>query len=77
MQCSPVEEPGFVEQQADDYQRDKGAGGVPDDLPHQRDIAQVHNAEDQRQHRAKRRTPADAKAFGLPDDKGNGQQENQ
>ena len=40
-------------------------------------LAQVNDTEDQRQHRAKRRTPADAKAFGLPDDKGNGQQENQ
>jgi len=77
MQRGPSEESRFVEQQTDDDQCNEGAGGVPDDLPHQRNIAQVHDAEDQCEHGAERRAPADAEAFGLPDDKGDGQQEDQ
>jgi len=65
--AAQLKKTGFVEQQADDDQRNKGAGGIPDDLPHQRDISEMHHPKDQRQHRTQRRTPADAEAFGLPD----------
>ncbi|MNV97045.1 hypothetical protein D3C71_1921200 [compost metagenome] len=77
MQGRPGKEPGFIEQQADDDQRDESAGGVPDDFPHQRDIADVDHPTEQRQHGAEYGAPADAQALGLPDHQGNGQQENQ
>jgi hypothetical protein len=37
----------------------------------------MNYAENQRQYGAEHCTPTNSEAFGLPDDKGNGQQENQ
>ena len=76
MQRRPGEETGFVQQQADDDQRDEGAGGVPDDLPHRRDVRQADHPAGQRQDRAQCGTPADAQALGLPDDQHDGDEEN-
>ncbi|MNT56122.1 hypothetical protein D3C72_1934020 [compost metagenome] len=77
MQRRPGEEAGGIEQQADDDQGDESTGCVPDDLPDHRDIAPLHHPAKQGQQRPARGTPADAKASGLPDHQGNGQQENQ
>ncbi|MNH06945.1 hypothetical protein D3C79_663250 [compost metagenome] len=77
VQRRPGEEAGGIEQQADDDQGDESTGSVPDDLPDHRDIAPLHHPAKQGQQRPARGTPADAKASGLPDHQGNGQQENQ
>jgi len=76
MQCGPGKKTGFVEQQADDDQRDKGAGGVPDDVPHHGDIGQADHTKGQGQDGAHRSAPADPEALGLPDDQDDGEDKN-
>ena len=77
VQRRPFKEPGFVEQQADDDDRDEGGSRVPDDVPDDGDVVERNNAREQRNCRASNRTPADAQPLGLPDDKGDRQQEDQ
>uniref|UniRef100_A0A1I8AF93 Uncharacterized protein n=1 Tax=Steinernema glaseri TaxID=37863 RepID=A0A1I8AF93_9BILA len=72
----PFEEAGLVEQQADDDDRDEGGGGVPHNRPHRGDVVQRHRAQRQGQQCAEAGAPADAQAAGLPDDQGQGEQEN-
>ena len=40
VQRRPFEEPGFIEQQADDDDRDERRGRVPDDAPHHRHVGE-------------------------------------
>ncbi|MNT09003.1 hypothetical protein D3C71_1646890 [compost metagenome] len=67
MQRCPFKEAGLVQQQADNDHRDKGRGGVPDDLPDQRNIADLYHSGQQCQQRAETGTPTYAQAFRLPD----------
>jgi hypothetical protein len=42
MQRGPFEEAGFIQQQTDNDDGDKGSGGVPDDGSHRGNILQRH-----------------------------------
>jgi hypothetical protein len=69
MQRRPLEEASLVEQETDDDHGDERAGGVPHDVPDHGNIGQVDDAGQQRNNGASGRTPPDAKAARLPDDK--------
>jgi len=68
MQGCPLEETGLVEQQADDDHGDEGGRGIPDNGPHQGNIAERDHTCQQCQARTQGCAPAYAQAFGLPDD---------
>jgi len=76
MQRGPGEETGFIQQQADDDQRDKRAGGVPDDVPYHGDVRKADRAAGEGQDRAQGGAPADAKPLGLPDNQDDGGDKN-
>ncbi len=44
-----------------------GGGGVPDDIPHHRDVTDVDHAGDKRKDGAQTGAPPDPQATGLPD----------
>jgi hypothetical protein len=53
MQGSPLEETGLVEQQADDDHGDEGGSGIPDNGPHQGNVAERDHTCQQRQRAPK------------------------
>ncbi len=77
MQRGPVKHPGVVEDERDDDQADEGESGIPDDVPHHRNVAPVDHAEYQRDRRAAQGAVADAQTARLPDDEHQGEDENE
>ena len=77
MQRGPLEESSLVEQQADDDDGDESRRGVPDDVPHDRDVGGLHDAGQQGQHGTERCAPADAQTTRLPDDQDEREDEDQ
>lgn len=77
MQRRPFEEPGLIEQQAYDDNRDERGCRVPDDAPHHRHVGQRYDAREQRHDSPAHCAPSDAKALGLPNDERDRRDEDQ
>ncbi len=66
VQCRPREEPGLVEDQRNDNQRNECQCGVPHDAPYGSDIVPPDDTSGEGKPRAGERRPSDSEPAGLP-----------
>ena len=60
MQGNPLKKPRFIKKQADDDNGDKSKGGIPDNIPHHRNIIHTNHPCHECQHRPDGRCPTNA-----------------
>ena len=76
VQGCPFKQASFFKQQADDDHGHERSRGIPDDVPHHRNVGRMDYASDQSNRSAGRSAPADAKAAWLPDHEDQGGKKN-